>query len=449
MPDRRVITILASVGAALIVASGVLVSWYLQYRKFDVEGSGIFGLEFGFGPLVRNIVEHGKFAGPADGFSKPSPSWMFSAHRMPLIPWILAAIAKIMNSCLLAMFLKNLLIVPLLLMGAFRVHRICSASPLVFWILTTVAITTPALWQIGTSLEMEEGMLIAMVFYVYAQMLDLPIAPSKGQAVPRSLWGAVAINAALFLTKASMWPLTIFNAAVLTEYTRRRLHKSLIIMSVAVVWLGWGLHNKTFAGRFSTQNTWSAWCLYKGNNGFTASIYPEYTVDRMDWEGIVESPADFPDEWAYEAHNLKKAKEFIRAHPIEFLRLTVTRAYVHLLAIDKYPFLPRPEEGSLKAFLPKISMLGMTAYRASLGAILVIGLIATFRGRLRNSSAVWRTSTLFGLFFLAYATPYLIGFGYQRHVLPMILPAFACLCLIIHELRVDDVLGVTRRAKNG
>ena len=108
----------------------------------------------------------------------------------------------------------------------------------------------------------------------------------------RRVWTLAVVNGLLFLTKASMWPLMVINMALFPIVARRARVAFPFVVAIAASVAIWGEHNRWNSGEFRLGNTWSSWCLYKGNNVHTASIYPAWSVDRMDYEGLIESPAE-------------------------------------------------------------------------------------------------------------------------------------------------------------
>jgi len=423
----------------LLVAGTV--AYLFQYRALDAGGEGLFGLSFGFGPLVKSIVLEGRYAAPADGFFKPmAEPWMFTAHRMPVIPYFLAAVGYLWNSALLAVFLKSLLVAPLVWSGWQALRRIDGVSAALAAACLAPAALMPSIVNIGMSLQMEEGFLIPMMFFLCAHLLEQACTQAGAEA-GRRLWFPATVNGLLYLAKASMWPLVVTNA-VLFPVVMGRLRASVPFGTVAIAAFAlWGAHNLHNSGQFRLGNTWSSWCLYKGNNPHTDSIYPEWTVDRMDYEGLVESPADFRDEWAYERHNAEAGSEFIRSRPLDFLRLTAKRAGVFFLSVRGYPTLPPDPPGSVQARLAWIDITCMAFFRVMLGLVALATLLAWLGGPASRLRWFRTPGTAFMLFVGAYSAAYVIGFGYQRHVLPVMLPTLSCAAVLIG--------GFARRGRSG
>jgi len=416
-----------AIAAFVVYIACATIAVYLhQYRTLDANGAGLFDLTFGFGPLVESLVTEGRYASPAPGYHKAFPDpWAFTAHRMPAIPWFLAAVGSLANSVLFAMILKNALVAIVLFVAGRQLFETLDRRVALFASAIVPAALMPSMVNIGLSLQMEEGYLIAMMFLLFAYAARLAIRPDLPLS-PGESWGLAGINAAMFLTKASMWPLMVANAAIFPMLARKP--RTIVPFSLAalVAAASWGMHNRIHSGEFRLGNTWASWCLYKGNNVHTAGMYPEWSVDRMDHEGLVESPADFRDEWEYERHNKQAAAAFIRENPREFLSLTVRRLYVLLFSIRPYPTMPEDPPGSLPSRLAVADQACMAIFRIALLGVLAVSLVAWARWRNPEWSGLRRLSLAFWLILGAYSVGYVLGFGYQRHVLPLILPTMAC-----------------------
>ncbi|HMN97140.1 MAG TPA: hypothetical protein PKC43_11585 [Phycisphaerales bacterium] len=424
-PSPRAIRVALVLFAAYLLAA-TLAIYALQYREHAAKG-GIYALHFGFGPLARSLVEEGCYAVPAEGYSLPTPeeTWSFTAHRMPLVPILLAAVAFIRNSVLLALLVKNACFGAIFAAGALRLWRACANAPGALLLGALFAATFPSLVLFSLLLEVEEGYLVATIFFLFAHLVrcgdeELPIGGWR--------WTAIALaNMSLFLTKASMWPLMVMNVLFFACFARS-LRAGAGLGAAALVSFGlWAGHNLHHSGRFTIANTWASWCLYKGNNPRTAEIYPAWTVDRMDHEGIVESPLRFEDEWAYEAHNKAQAKAFILENPAEFMKLTAIRTRVFLLSVRNTPWLPERDAGALRRAIDLANVGWMVAFRALFAVVTLRTLWAVLR--LRRDPAERRIAALgicFLLFVGAYAAAYIVGFGYQRHVMPIVPPTIAC-----------------------
>jgi hypothetical protein len=428
--DRRLHHLVAA-AIAVYVATASAVTYLVQYQSADATGAGLFSLSFGFGPLVESMVVDGRYAAPADGFFKPMrEQWAFTAHRMPLIPWFLAAVAAVRNSIALAMLVKAVASGALLWAASLALLRASGGRASVLVWPAVPLVLMPSLANIGFSLQMEEGYLIPMMFFLFCQLAALGLDDS-GQVSAARWWVVACVNSLLYLAKASMWPLMATNA-VLFPVLARRARTVVPFALLACLAIGlWGVHNLWNSGRFRLGNTWTSWCLYKGNSPHTADIYPEWSVDRMDYEGLVESPADFADEWAYEAHNKQAALGFIKQNPSDFVALTLTRARVFFVSVLPYPTLPADAPGSVQARLEPLDVIGMIVFRIAMATSVLLTLFALAARGQWVDRATARLGTAFMLFVGAYSVAYLLGFGYHRHVLPIVLPTFAMLGLLV------------------
>jgi enoyl-CoA hydratase/carnithine racemase len=103
-------------------------------------------------------------------------------------------------------------------------------------------------------------------------------------------------------------------------------------------------------------------------------------------------------------------------HPIEELRLLMQKIEVFFFAIRNSPMLPWHDKP------PMVALMAGMAWMASMRIMLWCAIAAA-------ALAIWRPMPQRGVgicclgFLAAYAAPYLVGYGFERHVVPVLLPS--------------------------
>lgn len=401
--------------AAAYWLGGSLLAYYLYYRGISRPGQpGSFGLDFGFGPLIEAIVRRHEYRTVQLGIP-------FSAYRMPVIPLLLAALSKVSYSLLWITLAKNALCCGLLSVAVYRARSLVAALPRpLLGGAALLGLTMPQMLHFGFVLEMEEGYLISMIAFLFVHFL----LAARGD---RSSFGSlrrqaatwtvlVLVNGALFLTKSSMLPLSCVFAILFWVASRRNLVGIAFITAALVAPLCWGMHNIARTGHFAITSSADGWNGYKGNNSLTHTLYPQQSLDLLDILNLIPAPPSIHDEWSYDAYYRSKMFEFIKEHPGEVLRLDLRKAQVFFLAVGTSPGHPRLS--GFQAWMYRANAVYMVMFRA----VMVAALFLAFRTVLRGAKGTRLAAAGFLAVTFCYAGPYVIGFAYQRHVMPLVLP---------------------------
>ena len=146
---------------------GSIAAYFIYYRPLQAH-ERIFDLPFFYGPLVKHIVA-------GTGYWAVFQNIHFTAHRMPLIPLFLASIAAIANNMLFAVLAKNFVFGSLLIWGSLRAYSLMRRVPAAFrWLAVVLALSMPQVLHYAFCLEMEEGYLIAPIFFLFTHFSSWP-----------------------------------------------------------------------------------------------------------------------------------------------------------------------------------------------------------------------------------------------------------------------------------
>ncbi|HET6444600.1 MAG TPA: hypothetical protein VFI27_08465, partial [candidate division Zixibacteria bacterium] len=176
-------------------------------------------LQFGFGRELERIIS---------GEPMRDPS------RLPLVPYLLAALYSISDKQMMAIVVKNFLIQPLLLYVLLYWWIRCAYSVQAVALIIFVLVF-PQVWRHGFSLIPEEGYLIAALAFVFHGLLVSPGFGRVSAFVPYAI-----VTALLFLIKGSM--LIVAPTLVVLYFYRTRDVRVFFLFGVALTaaMMTWG-----------------------------------------------------------------------------------------------------------------------------------------------------------------------------------------------------------------
>lgn len=392
MSTRRKLLILA----ALYVLAGSVADWTLARPELDAL-----------------------LAAPPDLWSGPS-------GLSVLVPVFRMLARAIGLGTLAAVLLKNLLVQPILLWTLWRV-RSRSSLPAVSLAVVLFVLTCPPLVRMSLSLMPEEAWLIPLLAFLFWRLAFEP---------DRSGWPTGLALAALVLAKSSM---RLLGPAALVLTLRRRDRRAFAWQALLCLgaFVAVGLINQQITGRFRFGSWQNGYNLYKGNNPLTLQVYPFQTVDRI--SEPVAAIVDWRDPWAAGDAYTVLTLEFWRDQPAATCRLFMLRAWRMFLAVSDAEL---GQEGPVILAGKMIGAVYMVFFRAvqllALGYALWAAAVWARRRRAGADSEAARQgwpAVCFLVFTLCYSAPYLVGFAYERHVLPLIAPTLFY-ALSVAETRV-------------
>lgn len=408
-------------GVMTLVAYGgyiFLASYLAHQRRLHIQS--VFDLEYGFGPLVAALVNTGQYM---------APDQIFTAHRMPMIPLVLAMLAKLTTDAFGIYLLKNALF-GLALVGAFAL--LWRHTPQVpRWLLLIsggFVLSFPQIVQYMALPDVEEGYLIPFiallsVALLYAEELALG-------ANGRLLALLAVVNALLYLTKSSMLALSVVYTLLFfckSRATHTQPYKVLGFFSLAllVAMAGWGMWNYQQSGRFHVMSSWDGLNLYKGNNPATPALYPPYNLDTIDLTPVQQESADPTDEWVIDQTARTAAWAFIRSQPRQAVMLGLERAFILCCEVRRTPIWAG--EQRIAGLIQLVGVGYMISFRLLFWLALGLAIRTLWLPIQPLRPLTWqpRVAALTFVGVVAgYSAPYLVGFAYERHVLPLVLPTF-------------------------
>lgn len=406
-PKVRRWLIVALLGYVLL---GVAVMDVWQHRG----GQSVRDLGFGYGALVSAIEDTGEYRVP-EGVHFPGVA--FSAHRLPFIPYFLLGLKSMVGDDLRWVALAKCLLFGGLLIAAVNLVLRSARAPL--WavlLLLGLGLTMPR-WVLNFfEVGLEEGYNIPALALLFALLwFDDP----TGRARLSWVLAVGGLLVLLLFLKSSMiyWCLAV--PALVGLRRRRWREAAALFLMVAVGLYGLAAFNARHSGRFTIGSSWEGWNLYKGNNEHALELYPPYSLDLLDYEGKVAADRPLADEWDHNAYFKQRAVAFIRAHPGEFLELALRKAWIFYGEVRASGLAQRGESRYARPeYLLQIPW--MVAFRVMLWAAILLALRTLGRQPWRSDAAVVALTYL--AFLALYSAFHVIGFAYERHVMPVVMP---------------------------
>ncbi|OYU67968.1 MAG: hypothetical protein CFE22_01255 [Cytophagaceae bacterium BCCC1] len=404
----------------LIYLLGGSIFLHLFYLK-DWNHS-IFEIAFNFGDVVENIINHNKFEGKyADNIDID-----FRAHRLPAIPYLIAYLSKIFctQKILFVALLKNLIFsllwIPFLHEGINK----RSIKPIYKVIIAGFLLSFPQLFLHGLQIDLEEAYIIPILAYYWFLVIhDKPF--TKWQQAY-----FIVLPSLLFFSKNTfLYIIPILS--VIIFITDRKKTKLIIASLLLLVISAYSLasFNQKNSGRFTLKYSLEWFNIYKGNNERTAAIYPKYSLDILDFEDYYKIPDSVKTEWEFNEFFKEKTITYFENHQKEILELLPTKILTIWFDIRPNGIFP----GFEKTLITPLKILGMT-YMLIFRILQWFCLIYLFlmllgRNRKYHVSLSLKYISLIGLYFI----PYTIAFGFERHLLPVIIPTLLTLLKIIED----------------
>lgn len=397
-------------GVMLYAVLGAVALHVWQHRG----GQSVTQLGFGYGVLIQAIQESGEYRVPA-GVHYPGVA--FSAHRLPFIPYFVIGLSSVLGDDVGRVAFAKCLLFGAVLAFAFGVVLKNIRVPL-GWVLLAlgVAATMPR-WVLNVfEVGLEEGYTIPVLAALFG-LLWFSTAEERRANGWNVLIGLLLVL--LIFLKSSMvyWCLAV---PVLLWLRDRRLMPSVVVLAFVIG--GFALlasFNARHSGRFTIGSSWEGWNLHKGNCEHTAALYPPYSLDILDYEGKVQAERRLADEWDHNAYFRQRAVDFIRAHPAEFLGLAARKAWVFFGEVRPTGLAHRGESRyASPQYLLQIPW--MIVFRVALWSAIALALRTIWCAPRRSDEG---TVALTYLVFLAlYSGFHVVGFAYERHVMPVVMP---------------------------
>lgn len=367
-------------------------------------------LKFHFGPEIQRIL---------------SGHPLEFAHRLPFVPYFLAAVSFLWNEQLHALLIKNLLVQSLLLfvlVNWWRRPGIRYFSAGLF----AYVLLFPQVVRHGFALIPEEGYLIALMAFLFHGLLEAPRYTKLVQFLPYALGCGIA-----YLTKGSM---LLLAPVLCVLYYYRSGKTGVLLMFAAFVtaaMLLWGMTTLNNTGHFSLTTVLSGYEIWKGNNPRTLDLYPYASLDDLSAEVPQKRPEE--NQWNWSKRLRNEAIYFLIDEPViavKLFALRFYRAFVSILPV-RSPSWADSTYGFLRPTLKNVGIVFMLVFRLLSLASLAYAVVALLRqpggSNLRSASASYL------IFLAAFAAPFLIAFNYETHITPLVFPTILFVLFVLEN----------------
>ncbi|MFD0979858.1 hypothetical protein [Tropicimonas aquimaris] len=401
-------------GAALLCLgiAGVVSAFLLAYR---IGYDTIFDMPAGFGPRIEAILQEGHYYVESDGYRD-------YIGRPPFLPHLYALLWSWTGSIPAMLVAKNLIFGGLL-SACFALccrRAMVPAGVAAAGLLLLFAFPFNAFTMLTLSYEE------ALLGFLIPSILALAIA----ERTPWDRLLLAGLLAVTYLTKSSAFLFcgTFAVALLFTTRWSSPLLRTLPLLAVLATAVAWGGYSAARTGTFaaaSTSSSTNGWNLWKGNNPRFAELYPDRHLDELAAEARAAAP-QFGSEWEAHRYYTGLARDFVTEHPGQALRNTGRKLSNMLFGIRDFEF---NRNRTAKVVLHTGSML---VNRVLLFAAL--GLSLTWLLRRETSPVRRRAGGLFLLLAVSYSAPFLVGFAYSRHLVPVFVSAVLVVLLAARPL---------------
>lgn len=370
-------------------------------------------------PLGGEFGQYAEQLWATGGLTGQNGEW--PAYRMPVMIALLASIFGVTRDPFWVMAIKNLLCFPLWFWAIWQVHRATPAVPKrAAWALIGVLLACPHLMYFASLVDVEEGVVLPLLAALSAGVY-LRDHQSQSRATAACLG---TMTAALLLTKPATLGVGVLIAAALwlRDGCQRRTAGWLLLPPLLALGL-WAGSNALLTGRLTLASAYDGYNVWKGHNPATAQLYPGLSLDS----GNLKLPPEVRGvrgQWAQDAVYWRLAKDFMRDHPRVAAVNTGKKAYAFFVDPCKVPRRHFDVEPSRAHRLVNAATTAcMVVLRAVQWLALGWAVRRVWQGRyvLRRDPMVQNALFLLCLT-VTYATPYLAGFAYTRHVTPWLVP---------------------------
>jgi hypothetical protein len=433
---------------AILVALSVLK--LLVVPSFYQLDMPVRDIGFGFGAAAHAVATTGSTTVCPPLFLQAPNLQCAVAERMPLIPYLYGGAMKLVgDNALSVAILKTAVLDLLLLYFLARWLAIVGADRFTLMLIAMV-FAGPQYMLHSFSPHYEEGFLIQLLAILLIMQFVYVWERENELAAWARLPAYVTVNAAIYLLKSSMILMLTWSFIFLACFMRlgrpAKLAATLVMCAPLVVW---GSYTKYMTGHFAIGTSIDGWNLFLANNPATLDFYPRYTVDILHGDGPVELDGRVldrvnlreldrqlkgkTDEWQINDEYRNIAIAWAIAHVGDELRLVARRLTTLFLEIRNNPIAPGHDKPPAVALIA--GMAWMAAMRIIMWSAIIAAVLAVWRGTNSRGAGL-----CFLAFLAAYSVPCIVVYAYERHVVPIILPA-ALFLASVWRLRASATLG--------
>jgi hypothetical protein len=382
-------------GLILLVALGVS---GMVFRSDGATTATVTDLGFGMGSAAQGLIQHHRL-----GIPDPAFGWWAYAPRMPLIPVAVALLSVVSDRFGVFFFVKNLVCWTFWAVGLLRLRKHYSIPDKWVLLAAAVVIIVPYNGNIASRPEVEEGYLVAMLGLLYALILT-----ADGPLDAATISALVAL---IYLTKSSMALICVVSVVwvAVMELKRSFLRAMLPVVGLAIAVLAWGGYIYAMTGVFAlgaNQSSWNGWNYYKGNNPYALAMYPRVPLDKLDDTNLLIPAGPMRNEWELSDAQFRAGRKFAIGHPEMVLKMDLKKIYVICCDLRESP---ERVQGQTRLLVAASNLLDH----------LLVSFCIVLMGIRLWKKRLGRAEILALVLISAYLPPYLAGWVYMRHMVPI------------------------------
>ena len=195
----------------------------------------------------------------------------------------------------------------------------------------------------------------------------------------------------------------------MTEWKNSRVRAALPAMGLVLAILSWGGYVYAMTGVFAfgtDESSWNGWNYFKANNPYALALYPRITLDSLDEGTALIPPGTMHSEWELSHAQLALGRKFVHEHLDMVWEMDLKKLYVACCDLKDAP-----------EWIP-----GHTRPLALLSNLvdhLAVAICLVWMGVRARQCRISRAEVLGLLLIAAYMVPYVAGWIYMRHMVPV------------------------------
>lgn len=371
--------------------------------------------------------------------------------RMPVVPYLYAFLSIFSNKVLFVSLMKNTimsLIFFCFIKIFFNLEKKIFKKIYIFNFFLLIIFFSPPVIKHASNVYYEEGLTIEFlilwsVFFLLCLFLIEKRLLKKNDLAPTVL---LLISIVLYFTKETMLFCLLLSFVINIIWIRKKFSLKIlltIILSIILLF-SWASRNYKATNKYFVGSSINWMLTYYSFNNTSYKIYPEIALDQLfdakefiliDGTRIKNNENNklrFENEWSRNQYYKVKTVLWIKENPIIFGKYIIKKIYNFLIYIKKTPFSigPDAQKEYFKNPVQEITIL----FWLLIGRFFSLALLYLI---IKN----WNKKKFLCFFIilmnLAYASPYLLAFSYERHVTPYLIIAIISLWGLLNMRKIN------------
>jgi len=398
-----------------------------------------FGLTNSFGGYIESIY-HGQglrsciLDGHFTIFNQNNIGCNFST-RMPIVPYLYAFLSFFSNKVLIVSLMKNSimsLIFCYLIKIFFNIKKKIFNKIYIFNFFLLIIFFSPPVIKHASNVYYEEGITIELIilwtiFFLLCLFQIKKKLLNKNNLAPSIL---LIISIVLYFTKETMLFCLLLSFIINIIWIKKRFTPRILLTIIfsIILLFSWAVRNYKTTDKFALGTSINWMLTYYSFNSTSYKIYPEIALDQLfvAKEFILKNGTKiknneknrlkFEDEWSRNEYYKEKTILWTKENPIIFGKYIVKKMYNFLIYIKKTPFSIGPD--TKKEYFNNPIQEVIILIWLLIGRLFTIVLAYLI---IKN----WNKEKFLCIFILlmnlAYASPYMLAFSYERHITPFLI----------------------------